>query len=392
MFSKSKNNTIKYGVIFEVGSGSVAGAVVSSSSTNKNPVILYTSREFLSLKQTTKTENISKRLSVIFMNIAMDVESKITQILPKKSKLDSIEINFTAPWSHARGYTHTYESENPVLITEKLLKKINETIADTLTDKAGPDLISKDANFTLINCTNIGHTANNYPISNPIGQTAKTITTTETISAVDNDIYVPVENIIKKLFPGTRVQFSTSSLILQRILSFQTDTSSTFAAIHLTYEALEMTLFRDNKIITAFSTPIGINTIARNIAKISKLPHEQVFSFLTSDDPTEFQEKILTKIKKAFEKSILPATADFFQEAQLSELLPRDFYLASTIVPSPLILDIFKEALKRSSKNRFVLHNLRTPMVHNTTNANLGSGDLGICTLAYFFHNNAQNN
>jgi hypothetical protein len=392
MFLSGKKDTPLYGVLFEVGSGSVAGAIVSSSPTAEQPVVLYATREFLSLKQTSQTEDISKRLLSTFMTVAMDVEAKIPQYVPKKTKLHSVCVNFTAPWSHTRGNTHTYQSEEPVLITEKLLTKIKDTTTKKLSEEALSHNVLKDGNYTLINRTIIGHTANSYPIQNPIGQTIKTLTTTETISAVINTMYLPVQDMVKKLFPNTKIQFSTSSLLQQHLLQAQPNLPSTFATIHLSHEALELTLYRDNEITTAYTAPIGLNTIARNIAKASKLPHEQIFSYLTAGDATLYQESALKKIENAFEASVLTPLEEFFSTTQSFELLPKDFYLATTLIPSPALMKIFTAALKKSSNNRFVLNNICTPLVHNTAKANLCNNDLGVFTLAYFFHNNAFNN
>ncbi len=388
----SKKDTTQYGVLFEVGSGSVAGAIVSSGPHAENPIILYATREFLPLKQTTHNEDISKRLLSAFLTIAIDVEGKLTEHIPKTAPISTVCVNFTAPWSYTRGNTHIYENEENIQITAKLLDKIKKTTNEKLQVEASKVDILIDSNFTLINRTIIGHTANGYPINNPIGQTVKTLTTTETISTVTNTVFIPVQDIMKKLFPRSKVEFSTSPLLQQHILHSQMKTPPTFATIHLTHEALEMTLYRENKIITAYTTSIGINTIARNIASASKLPHEQIFSFLTAEDNVSYQETVLSKIQKAFEAKVLHPLADFFAQAKSSELLPKDFYLITTLIPSPAIINIITEALKKSANNRFVLHNLYTPIVHNAKRANLGSNDLGICTLAYFFHNNCINN
>ncbi|MFN3188630.1 MAG: hypothetical protein ACK42D_03785 [Candidatus Paceibacteria bacterium] len=392
MLFSNKKDTTEYGVLFEVGSGSIAAAIVSSNQASENPVILYATREFLSLKQTTHNEDISKRLLSMFLSIALDVESKISQHTPTKTKLSTICVNFTAPWSFARGNTHTYESEEPVLITDKLLSQIKEKTTEKIVEEASGLDTLKDRDFTIINRTILGHTANHYPTTNPIGQTARTLSTTETISAVTNTILIPVKEIVQKLFISTPIEFSTSTLVQQQLIKSQIDTPSTFGTIHVTHEALELTLYRENEIVGAFTTPIGMNTIARNIAKSSKLPHEQVFSFLTAENTTNYQEGALQKIQKGFESSVLTALSDFFFNTQSSELLPRDFYLITTMMPSPAIINIITEALKKSSNNRFVLHNLNTPSVHITTDANLGSNDLGVCILAYFFHNNLINN
>jgi len=390
MFFSTKKDKVVYGALFEIGSGSIAGAIVSSNSESEKPVILYTTREFIPLKQIAVDEDLTKRLLTTFLNVALDIQSKIPKYLPKKAQIYSVDVNFTAPWAYTRGNTHTYKSEEPVIITHKLLEQIKNSTTKKLAKKVG-ELDVYINNFTLIDRTIIEHTANGYATDNPVGQKINELTTTETISAVTNTMFKPVQEIIIKLFNDTKTKYSTSALVQQHLLRSQLQFPSTFSVIHLTYEAIELTIYRDSEIITAFTAPIGINTMSRNMAQKSKLPHEQIFSFITSEDTTAYDETLIKRIQKAFESSILPPLAEFFANAQSSELLPRDFYLATTILPSPAIIHIITKALKESSNTRFVLHNLQIPAVHNSQNANIGSGDLGICVLANFFHNNSLN-
>jgi len=386
----TKKTAPQYGVLFEIGSGSVAGAIVSSNSTLENPVILYAVREFLSLKQTKIPEDITKRLLGIFMSTALDVESKLSQFLPKGSQPSALYINFTAPWAHSRGSVHTYENEKPFFVTDGLLQKIREIATEKVSDETSTVPVIAENEYTIINRAIVGYTANNYPIDSPIGQLVEKISATETISAVDNTLFIPVSDMVIKIFPNTSTRFCTSPLVQQHILGTNVQTPSTFATIHLTYEALELCLYRDREIISAFTTPIGVNTIARNIATLTKIPHEQVLSFLTCDDVSLYKDSITEKIKKAFTSDILLPLANFFAKTHASELLPHDFFLITTLTPSPTLEQFIAEVLTKATK-KFSLTKLYIPIIHSTSGANLGSNDLGICTLAHFFHNTTRN-
>lgn len=387
MFFERNKDTTKYGVLFEVGSGSVAGAIVSSDPHTLSPTILYTAREFISLKQTSQSEDISKRLLSVFLNIAMEVEAKVPQYTPKKSKLTSIHINFTSPWAHTQSSTHTFKSDQPTLITEKLLNKINAIIDKKQNEEVSTFDTLKNKNYTLINRVVSGYTANNYPIDNPINQTVRTLTTTVTTSIVSDIVLLPVEDILRKLFHNVAMQFSTSSLIQQYYFQAQADIPSSYVIIHLTHEALELTIYRDNKIVATFDTPIGINTIARNIAKASKLSHEQTYSYLTATSTTLYHEPIQEKIQNAIEASVLTPLAEFFSTVQVSEFLPHDIFVITASSPSPIVTDIIAHALKRANNNRFLLHNFPMPTNHKIVNTTTDTNDVGIYTLAYFFHN-----
>lgn len=388
MFLLNKKNTTKYGVVIEVGSGSVAAAIVSSNETASNPVVLFTTREFLPLKQTVAIEDVSKRLLNSLLSVALEVESKVSQFIPKHEKLSAVHVTFTAPWSDTKGKTHTHVFEKPQVVTNKILLKIvNET--DNTSDQTSPtEDVKKRTDVTSIDRIVTGYTANSYTVSNPVGQTVKTLTITEATSTVSNIVFPHVQDIVNKLFVDVAVKYSTSTHIQQQLLRELDDTPSNFATAHLTYEAIEVALYRDNKISATYTSPIGINTIARNIAKKTKLSHEQVLGFLLAYDTASYQEKVIEKIQNGFKEAMSGELQDFFIAIQYSELLPRDFYLITTLLPSVAITNMISDVLDIISGNKFVLRNLQTPAVQSGAKFSLSNNDLGICTLAYFFHNN----
>lgn len=388
----SKRNNGTYGVVFEVGSGSVGGAIISSSPLVAEPVILFTTREFIPFKQIGPTGNISKRLLTVFLALALEIDSQLTNFIPKNTKLDSLVVNFTAPWSHTRSNTYTYEADQPFVVTKNLMENIKTTATEKILKESTLTDTLKEKDLTIINRTITAYTANGYPVKKLIGKTVNSVSITETISAVGNDIFLQVKEILDKVFTGKDVKFLSSPLILQHLIRSKAETQTTFSTIHLTYEAIELTIFRNNEITTAFTVGIGINTIARNVAMASKLPHEQIFSFLTAEDTSTFKPDFYTKIQKTFAKTISPALNEFFTNIHAYELLPHDFYLIATIMPSQSLTDLIYQALKESNTKKFKLHNLKAPIIHTTATANIGSTDLGLCALTYFFHNTVENN
>jgi hypothetical protein len=386
MLFGAKKDHVQYGVLFEIGSGSIGAAIVLTNSQSKSPVILYETREFISLKQTKISEDITRRLLSSFMSVALEIQASIPQYIPPNARLSAAYINFTAPWSYTRSSVHTYENKEPVLITEKLLKQIKATASEKLSNDSPAEGVLKDKDFSVIHQVTTGYTANFYPIMNPVGQAAKSVSITETISIVNNTVYLPIAEMTKKLFTAVPIFFSASSLVHQYLLQTQISVQSTFCVIHLTYEAIELTLYRDKKIVTAFNTGIGINTLARNIAELSKLPQEQVLAFLTATDTNSFQETVQKKIQAAFVESIQKPLTDFFTKAHSLELLPHEFYFVSTLTPSSMLIKFIKTALSTSASAKFTLKNLCLPSLNNDKETNLANNDVGICTLAHFFH------
>lgn len=387
----SKRDDRAYGVVFEVGSGSVGGAIISFNPQVAEPVILFTTREFLPFKQTYPTGDIKKRLLTIFMALALEIDSQLAIFLPKNTKLDSLLVNFTAPWSHTRSNTHTYKTDQPFLVTKKLLENLRTTVTENSLKKPTLTNTLKEKGLTIINQTITDYTANGYSVKKLIGQTVNSVSITETTSAVGNEILSQTQEILGKIFPGKDVEFLTSPLILQYFIRSNTETLTSFSTIHLSYEALELTIFRNCKITTAFTVGIGINTIARNVAMASKLSHEQVFSFLTTEDTSTFRDIFHEKIQKAITEVVLPVLKEFFANINTYELLPKNFYLIATVMPSQILVDLITNALKESNTKKFKLHTLNPPIIHTTAKANIGSNDLGLCILAYFFHNMQKN-
>lgn len=391
MLFMTQPHPTRYAVVFEIGSGSVAGAIISTATTDKQFTILYSTREFLSLKQTLISEDIRKRLLAIFMTTALEVVTQTLKYIPPKTQISEIYVNFTAPWSNTKNFIYTVKNDEPTTVTKRLLQQVRQSVSngdcennDSTQVNCGLD------NYTIVNRSIVNYTLNNYSIKNPVGQIGKILTINEVFAFVANSVYLPVVDIINKLFNKTNTNYLTSSLIQQRLLHTYINSPARFATIHLTYEAIEVVIYQTNQIVSTFATTIGINTLVRNLSKISKLSHEQIYSLLTTNDTSSLATELLTKIETIFEKKVEPELADFFASIQSTQILPRDFFLICTANPTPVLANLIMMTLKKI-RNKLVLHNLQLPIVQNSSSTNTADDDFGIQALGNFFHISGQN-
>jgi hypothetical protein len=96
------------------------------------------------------------------------------------------------------------------------------------------------------------------------------------------------------------------------------------------------------------------------------------------------------QVVDGFTKAVLEPMATFFSSVHSTEQLPQTIYVITTLMPSPITLECLAKALHKATKGKNILTNLNTPLIHCTAQATIGTNDLGICSLAYFFHNNQQ--
>lgn len=377
VFALRKKSRAEHAIAFEVGSGSVGAAIIRSDSEADSPVILYATREFLSLKQTAAVEDIRKRLLTTFMSLTLEV-SQTAQKLNLGGTRTTVVVSFTAPWAHTRHSTSTIENETPFVITDKTIAH-----ATTQAEASAPDT-AELSSLTTINRNIHSYSVNNYSIKNPIGQTGTSLTLNETVSAVATEIYTAVDEVINKVFdlPGTL--YITSALIQQYVLQSSIKTPDWFGTIHFTHEAVELTLYQNNEIKTAHTTPIGINTIARNIATTTKIPHEQIYRMLVSDGEAVLTADLVETVTNAFADTIALPLGKFLADVHAQDILPQEIYLVTSVGHSSLLHKYTNDTLKKSIKKKFTLTNL---LVANHSATGNTEADAGLRSIAYFFHN-----
>ncbi len=101
-FSKNTSG-IRYGVIVDIGSGSVLASIVSSDPSKSHPEIIWSKREYTPQKKSNTLNDRARSVMTSLLNVLMSLDSEGRKVLYEKTsvqKLPTIQFTIAAPWSY----------------------------------------------------------------------------------------------------------------------------------------------------------------------------------------------------------------------------------------------------------------------------------------------------
>lgn len=259
IFSKNKKSG-EIVAVFDIGSGSVGGALVELLAGEK-PKVIFSCREDMVFQDEFKFERfLSSMLSsidVVLKNLRKNSNIKIKKVL----------CTFSAPWYVSQTRTLSFKSEKEMVVTRK---KIDELVTKEVVElKKGFDehyknLTKSAAEIIEIETVNIK--LNGYETSTPFGKSAKTIDAYLYVSMSSEHILSTVREKLHRAFLTKEIFFRSFALVgFSTMRDIYTDIQD-FIFLDISREMSDISVVRNNTIVETLSFPLGQNFVLRGMA------------------------------------------------------------------------------------------------------------------------------
>lgn len=309
LFSLSKKQNIThFSLIFDIGSSTVAGAIVVFPE-HSDPCILYTKRIVMAYQQELNFSRFLDAMVATLSLVASDLEKNGYELLktidshPNKAR--DVFCVFSSPWYISQTKIVTLHEEKPILISQHFIDELIKRSADQFksSDKAR-DSLQIDNNAEPIEQRIIEIKLNGYETINPYGKYANKIELALYTSLISKDVKSRVSKIISDKFQEKLIEFHSFAL-------------STFSAIRDSYpsirdylifdfggEVTDVSIVRSGILSQTVSVPFGSNVIVRKITyKLKSVPEEtlsQIALYLKGelhDSKSEKLELVISELK-----------------------------------------------------------------------------------------------
>ncbi|MBI2618437.1 hypothetical protein HYW58_03235 [Candidatus Kaiserbacteria bacterium] len=256
-------------VIFDIGSASVGGAVVSLK---ESPHVEYSTREYIPLQEVPDESHFIPVMAETLLRVGRDIQKTGlnrdgTSVLPR----DIIAV-FGSPWHDTRTIAASFEHHESFKVTDRVMDNLLAQIRDKKNNSP------KDSGKTsvVIEEKIIHSSLNGYVTNSPLGKTARRINVTFLESTVSKDMHERVSSVIHEVFspdvPLILRSFTLTSFSLARDMFPE---KKNFLLVDVTGEVSEISVIQDSILGDTLSFPYGRNTVVRNIAKSAgSLPEE----------------------------------------------------------------------------------------------------------------------
>lgn len=352
----SEEQTDRYGVLIDIGSGSVLAAIVHSNRNQKQPNIIWAHREHAPLRNIDSLKQSTKAVITALMNVTMmlDVEGrKVLYDHTPKAKLTEIQCSISAPWSYTVTKTINYNQKEAFTVTEELLRDLIQTINKKTKEDLRENETLHELGLQLITHVTMDMLVNGYHINDPEGEKAEQLTISRASVVTQEYLVSALKEMEQKLFNNTKTHK------LSFILLFYAVTREVLAQIYdvclvdVTYEATEIGIVRDGVLHYSTHTPYGSFSLAREISNVTNVPLHEAFGYLHTEKPYSFMES-LTKPQRDEIDAIFDAytekVAELFKETGDELSIPKQISLHADLNSESLFLDLIERAAKRTLK------------------------------------------
>jgi len=357
MFTFSKNPVKKVGLVLDIGSKTVGGALFEKDAAD-NVKLLYTARESIAFQKILTGENLLQAMLRSLGLVLIHLEKYGLEHLNHDSKLnrqvDTIEAIVSSPWHISETKTLKLWQDKPFLVTEalvgELLAKEEADFIKGLSGKA-----RREPNLDVLEHKIVEMQLNGYPTAAPYGKKARQLELRIFTSVAQKQIPEKIRALILRHFPVEHPEFHTFSLTAFASIRDFFPNIEHFLVVQVGGEVTDITIVKKNILTETVSFPLGHNTLLRALEKIcDNHPQCTLEALLALHREAKATAADKNKVERAIEDTKISwlglfnnAISNFSSET----FLPQTVFLFEDSPYSAL----FEEFLKLAESSQFTI-------------------------------------
>lgn len=355
LFSSSGKKD-RYGIIVDIGSGSVLTAIVHSRSGVQHPTVVWAHREHAALKSVESIQQSAKSVMTAFMNASMKLDSEGRKALKgyaPGAKLTVLQTNIAAPWSYTVTKSVSVTQEQPIEISDNLIDELIFSAQKQVEEDLTEHEATTELDLKVIARATMDLLSNGYRVAEINGEFAETLKLTQATVVSQNYLMNEIEEIHQKLFPGLETNTTSFILLFYCTIRHLFPHRDDLCLIDLTDEATEIGIIRDGSLTYSTHTSSGLFSIAREISEVTKLPLHEALGHLKSDSLNMLKESIsdsqMDEVEEIF-KAYTESVAALFKETGDTLSIPKTIVVHTDTQFEPLFMDVIKKAASKATK------------------------------------------
>ncbi len=332
IFSSSPDS-VRYGAVVEIGSGSVLASIVKSDPTVHHPVVLWVKREY-AVHQTKNDEvQSAKGVMTALMNAILLIESegvKALKAIEPGAKIKHMQVSISAPWSYTITKVINYSEENQFTVTNSLLGNLMEAAQKKITEELKENELASNLGLTIMTRATTDILANDYKTISPIGQTVNTLTLTQVSAVAQGYLTDAIHELQTKVLPQVTLERYSFMLMYHCVMRDLHHQITEYCLIDVTFEATEIGIVRDGILRYCTHASYGISTIARKIALSLDIPLGEAYVFLKEPHHSNALQTLSESRRQAVDEILREyqnAITSLFYETGDSLSIPKVLFL-----------------------------------------------------------------
>lgn len=376
----------RYGVIVDVGSGSVGIGLIASDPLQAVPEVIWTHRERTAIRDIEQLDDSAKDISTALVNAFLILGSQGFTALrahDAKAQIDEVQVLISAPWSYTIAKSISSTDEHPFEVTKSLVEELIRRAEKEALALIDTNHIMDTLGLEVVSSATINITANDYTVHEPFGQEVRKITITHLNGVAQKKLLSALTEAVDKVIPDSTVKTSTFMFAYYQTLASLYPDTSEICLIDITAEATELGIVRDGALRYVTHMPYGTYTLAREIAGLCAIPKEEALGYIRSDTvdvTTALSEAKLTELEAivgAYEEKL----SDLFSRTGDTLAIPKTLFVHTDSATESFFKQRIAAATSKPHKSDHAIHFITSKLFENP-----GNFDSALLLSAYVFH------
>lgn len=346
IFGRKKNKD-ELGLVFDIGSSSVGGAlfVIQKSGI---PKIIYSIREPITLEKDLNFDSFLsltlKSLEVVTMNI-----SKMGLGAPRKTFCV-----LSSPWYASQTRTIIFNKNTPFVFNAKLADSLIQKDIKLFEEECKKEYIDPKNKVIPIELKSMKIKLNGYVVPKPLNQKATELEMTIFVSMSGEYVLEKLKETIGKHFYAHDIKFSSFAVASFTIVRDLFINQENFLLIDIGGEVTDISMIKKDILRSSISFALGKNFLTRGVASLLDCSLGEAVSYLSLYKEGHISDSEFTKIEPIINK-LKTEWLSKFQESLVN--LSNDISIPATIflTVDQDVLDFFTETIKSEQFNQYTL-------------------------------------
>jgi hypothetical protein len=382
------NDDVLYGVLIDVGSGSVGVAIVESDVNQKSAKLVFSHRVFMRVSKRNQSPDERIRLirealfsaSLILTKDGLDaLRSHAPDTEPSH-----LFVTCMSPWSQISSRSINYAQDEEFRVTTELFEDLLASAESEAESAIDAHESVGQGGFAVVERATVNVRINDYSVLHPIGLKGTEVSLSHVTGLMPNAVLDAVGEVRDKLFPKCTIHPHTSMLVSFTVLRDLMPNLSSFGIIDVSAEATEIGIVSDEVLREVEYASMGSNTLIRAIAKGTEGTPGDAIGLLAAyaDDRLSLEAKMAIDVKTG-------EYVNAFTEA-VGRISERTVMPETLFVSAHMPLEAFFTHLVEQSLNEISKRPQRITMVTKLLPANetaeVDKKDTYLTISSYFFH------
>jgi hypothetical protein len=366
-------SSITYGVILDVGSGSVGVGILKSDEKEKMPTIIFSHRVYMrpAIESYDEGDRMRRMREALFSACLILSKDGLQALhdVDTGAQIGRMLVTCSSPWSHTVSRSVEFTPEKEFKVTETLVAELIQNAESEIAEHIDAPGFIGSQGLAVVERATVNIEVNEYHVDNAIGLHGSTLSLFHITGLIPEEILKAVEEVQEKILMQTKLSAHTYMLVAYCVLRDLFPNARTLSIVDVTAEATEIGIVQDGILEETIHVPYGSNTLIREIAEKTKGSPDDVMSYLRAlgermvhDEAYEsvlahlenYKQAVGEMLKRIHGRRAIPTTMVVTALPQLQRLFGAEIpKLAQSITGDAYtLLELQKNVLNEIANNR----------------------------------------